>query len=174
MRLAAVLAVCGSLAAASAAYAQTAEEAAVSALFDVCVPASETSGAPRDYAVQAGYQPDAQADPGLRNVFPIAGLSFTAPSSEGKVHVVSTVMPPPATPSSCLVTVAGNVSNVFALVRLRLEALGYAANVPRQSASVAFLDYQKTTGGAVDRVIGMHNLNPQGDGDMLLVAYRVE
>jgi len=162
------------LMAASPAMSQSVQDAAVQAFTQICIPASETSTAPRDLAAAAGYQQGGRLEPGLRGMFPTAGLSFIAPSDEGRVQVVSTVMPPPSTPYSCLVTVEGDANGVFAGVTAYLTAQGYAPNDAANQSGVEMLDMQKTDGAAIDRVIGLRNLNPQGDGDMLLIAYRVE
>jgi hypothetical protein len=151
-------------------------QAAVGALRTVCMPASEGSVAPRDLASTAGYARDAAAPAGLQGLFPLAALSasFSAPAQGGEVHVVSTVMPPPATPYSCAVTVTGSAADLADTVESQLAVAGYRRNARPSRPGVRMLDFQREAGGGIDRVMGLFNLQPKpGEGDALLVAYRV-
>ncbi len=156
--------------------AEPLQSAATSAFTDICILASEKSKAPRDLALAAGYRADRRAPAGLEGILPLAALSasFSAPSDTGEVHVVSTVMPPPASPYSCAVTVNGDPTGLQADLETRLLQLGYRRNSKEPTEKVIFLDYQKDAGGGIDRVIGVFNRTPkQGEGAVLLIAYRV-
>jgi hypothetical protein len=164
------------LLAARSAQAEPLNTAALEALTKVCMPASEGAKAPRDLALANGYRRDEHAPAGLERVFPLAALSasFTAQSDAGEVHVVSTVMPPPATPYSCAVTVRGEAANLPTDLDASLTKAGYRRNEPKTSAVARMLDYQRNVGDSIDRVLGLFNLQPQpGDWTAILVAYRV-
>lgn len=153
-----------------------AERDAVNAFAKVCLTASESSKPARDLALAAGYKPDAAAPAGVARVFPLARLSasFTVPTTDGDVHILSTVMPPPATPFSCAVTIKDHGADLEPLLIAQLAASGYAANRIVDQGPARMLDFQKTTGDAIDRVLGLIPQDEAAGGEAILVAFRVQ
>ena len=95
------------LGASQAAVAQTAQDAAMSALLTVCKPAAERQIPLQIVAQQAGYAKEAALPPGLPIVRKDA-QSWRVPSSAGEVHLVSGAIPEPAQASACMVAVYGD------------------------------------------------------------------
>ena len=81
-------------------------DAAENALKNVCRPAVEKSIAPRDLAEPLGFRRDLSPAAAVEKLFPmtqIGSASYGKEVNGGTIHVVSTVVPPPANPFSCLV-----------------------------------------------------------------------
>jgi hypothetical protein len=162
-----------------AAVAETPKEAGLTSFISICLVASEQSKAPRDLAKAAGLLESKERDKGIEALFPIAalGINFDVPSNTGKVRLLSTVMPPPATPYSCMITVDGNVDGIETDIESRLGAVGYTKRNNRSTEQVIVFQYQKLNpklaNQPVDNVIVIRNLKPNNNGDLILVAYRV-
>jgi hypothetical protein len=124
----------------------------------------------------AGYKRDDAAPAGLSRVLPLSqfSASFTAPSAAADIHVVSTVMPPPATPFSCAVTVTGHGEDLEKELGVALTAAGYTLNSAADRGPARLLDYQKTTGTAVDRVMGLLRRDQPSSREAILIAFRVQ
>ena len=153
---------------------------AAAAFADVCLPASEGSRAPRDLAQRLGFRRDAAPPASLIRMLPLGAgtASFTAPSSTGKVSVISTAVPPPATIYSCMVAVTDGDDATWTEVTARLRAArpGYADNAGTSNGlAQAGMDLQVKQRNGLDRILGVRIPNAQpGAPNMVFLAYRVD
>jgi hypothetical protein len=176
MRSIAVVCVLAAVLAAPAAQAEQGPSAAFAAFSKVCLPAAEQAVAPRDLALKQGYTRDEHADPGLATLLPLTQLSasFSVPAETGEVHIVSTVAPPPADPTSCAVTVSGDAADFRGRVEQLLVSLGYQRAAAPDTEAVSYLAFAKPGRGGVYRVLGLFNRHPKAEeASLVIMAYRM-
>ena len=157
--------------------AETLSSAAVAAFEKVCVPAAEGSVAPRDLAQAAGFSREQRSPPGLETMFPLAALSasFSVPTPSGELHIVSTVVPPPATPFSCALTVTGIAPDLSAQIEALARKRNYREKQRMAQDRASTVLYEQTVGNAFNRILLIMNSAPRAyDGGAVIVAFREE
>jgi hypothetical protein len=145
--------------------AQDSSDVVLSTLRTVCQPSSERSVAARNLATAAGFAVESSPPDVVRRDFPAAalgGVSLSKAIGGGSVHVVSAVIPPPATPYSCLI-----VSDVDAPTLIQKTMAAYSGPPSRYRV------IPDTGHGAVDTLT--LNASDGGDGpvDKIIVLRRI-
>lgn len=158
-------------------------EAAIDALSKVCQPALESEIAPRLSAEKAGLNRDVAPPPVVALKFPITKLgsaSYSAPVAGGRVSVVSTVLPPPASPFSCLISLDVDAPDLIERVREswlkpggRYQAQPGAAD-PENKIDQLVLNAVDPTTGAIDKIIAIRLRQPAENAmRAMILTYRV-
>ena len=144
----------------------------------ICLKASEESIASRDLAEQAGLTREAGPPAALIGMLPLgeSTASYLALADTGRVHVISTVVPPPATPFSCMVAVEGGDDATWSGLLDGMSATPrYASNTGSQNDTGSGFDFQFDDGGAINRVIGIrHPFPTPGVPNMMFLAFRTQ
>jgi len=182
----AIAALCVTLLSSGVAMAQdrSPTEGAIEALSKVCQPALENEIAPRISAEKVGMTRDATPPSSVAMQFPVTALgsaSYSAPVAGGRVHVVSTVMPPPASPYSCVVALDLDAPDLIEKVRAGWTGPGSRYQIQpgrpdlQDKVDQIVLNAVDPKTGAVDKIIALRLREPlENKMRSMILTYRVD